>query len=58
VLGEKVSFGGFGEGLFFVGFARGLAAFQFGGFAFAATGKSMFLKMKVAKFLFMRATYL
>ena len=55
VLGEERGFGGFGEGVFFLGAAGGLAAFEFGGFAFAAAGEAIFLEIQIAQFLFVTA---
>ncbi len=55
VLSQKSGFGSFGEGFLFVSAAGGLEASEFGGFAFAAAGKAVFLKLEVAEFFFMQA---
>ena len=53
--GEEGGFGGDSEGFLFPGFARGLEGAEFGGFALAAAGEAVFLKLEVAQLLFVAA---
>ena len=53
MLREQSRFGGFGQRVFFLFcFAGGLQTFEFRRFAFAPTGKTVFLQREIAKFLF------
>ena len=57
MLAEEGGFSAGGEGFLFFGFAGGLQGVEFGGFALAAAGETVFLKREIAQLFLVAAAH-